>query len=256
MHLGLVTYQIAQNWDLDTIIKKCTELKYEGVELRTQHKHGVELSLNKIQRQEVKKKFADSPVKLVGLGSIYDYHTPDKELLKKNIEGTKEYIKLAADVGAEGVKVRPNAFPEGVSKEKTIEQIGLSLREVSEFGSHYNIKIRLEVHGKETSYPKYIKQMLDVANHPNLYVCWNSNMTDLDEGGSINSNFDLLKEKIDIVHINELSNNYPWVSLFSNLKKINFKGFCLAEIADSSDPDRLLQYYRTLFFAYQKLAER
>ncbi len=254
MKLGIVTYMIAADWDIDTIIKKCEELGYEGVELRTQHKHNVEINLTKKQREEVRKKFGNTSVKLVGLGTCFEYHNPDKEILKKNIEGTKEYIILAKDVGAEGIKVRPNTFPDEVPKEKTIEQIGKSLKEVSTFASDYGIKIRLEVHGKETSNPIYIKKMIDIANHPNLYVCWNSNMTDLDETGSIEKNFNLLKDKIDIVHINELWNNYPWLELFRLLKGINFKNFCLAEIPSNPEPERLLKYYKALFNAYLKLS--
>ena len=253
MKLGIVTYMIAAEWDVDTIIKKCEELGYEGVELRTQHKHKVESNLTKKEREEVRKKFENSKVKLVGLGTIFEYHSPDKEILKKNIEGTKEYVILAQDVGAEGIKVRPNAFPPNVPKEKTIEQIGKSLREVSSFASDYGIKIRLEVHGHETSNPVYIKQMVDIADHPNLYVCWNSNMTDIDETGSIEKNFNLLKDKIEIVHINELCNDYPWLTLFKLLKEINFKNFCLAEILSNPEPERLLRYYKALFNAYLKL---
>jgi len=89
---------------------------------------------------------------------------------------------------------------------------------------------------------------------PNLYVCWNSNMTDLDETGSIEKNFNLLKDKIDIIHINELWNNYPWLELFRLLKGINFKNFCLAEILSNPEPERLLRYYKALFNAYLKLA--
>ncbi|MCX7917120.1 MAG: sugar phosphate isomerase/epimerase [bacterium] len=254
MKLGIVTYMIAAEWDLDTIIKKCEELGYEGVELRTQHKHNVEANLTKSQREIVRKKFENSSVKLVGLGTIFEYHSPDKEILKKNIEGTKEYVILAKDVGAEGVKVRPNAFPEGVSKEKTIEQIGKSLREVSSFAYDYGIKIRLEVHGHQTSNPIFIKQMIDIADHPNCYVCWNSNMTDLDENGSIEKNFNLLKDKIDIVHINELCNEYPWISLFKLLKGINFRNFCLAEVLANPEPERFLRYYKALYEAYIRLS--
>ncbi|MCM8766858.1 MAG: sugar phosphate isomerase/epimerase [Candidatus Omnitrophica bacterium] len=254
MKLGIVTYMIAAEWDLDTIIKKCEELGYEGVELRTQHKHNVESDLTKKEREEVRKKFENSKVKLVGLGTIFEYHSPDKEILKKNIEGTKEYVILAKDIGAEGIKVRPNAFPEGISKEKTIEQIGKALREVSSFASDYGIKIRLEVHGREIANPVYIKQIIDIADHPNCYVCWNSNMTDLDETGSIEKNFNLLKDKIDIVHINELCNDYPWIELFKLLKGINFKNFCLAEILSNPEPERFLRYYKSLYQAYLKLA--
>jgi len=254
MKLGIVTYLVAAEWKLDTIIEKCGNLGYKGVELRTTHKHGVEVNLSKEERENVKKKFKNSSVKLAGLGSAFEYHSPDNEELKKNIEGTKEYIVLAKDVGAEGIKVRPNAFPEGVSKEKTIEQIGVSLREVASFGADNGIKIRLEVHGAETCHPPYIKQMIDIADHPNLYACWNSNMADIDERGSIEKHFNMLKDKIEIVHINELSNEYPWVNLFKLLQGINFSGFCLAEIQGNTDPDRFLGYYKALFESYQKLA--
>lgn len=254
MKLGIVTYQIAAEWDVDTIIEKCGTLGYQGVELRTTHKHNVELSLSKEERSVVRKKFENSPVKLVGLGSIFDYHSPDSAELKKNIEGTKEFVLLAKDTGAQGVKVRPNAFPEGVAKEKTIEQIGVSLREVSAFAADYGIKIRLEVHGAGTCHPPYIKQMVDTANHPNLYVCWNSNMADLDETGSVEKHFNMLKDRIEICHISELCNEYPWRTLFSLLQKMNFNGYCLAEVSGSPEPDRFLKYYKKLFDSLNLLA--
>ena len=56
MKLGIVTYNIAKDWDVPTIIKNCTETKFQGVELRTSHKHGVEVNLTKEQRAEVKKR--------------------------------------------------------------------------------------------------------------------------------------------------------------------------------------------------------
>jgi len=247
MKLGIVTYQIAAEWDVDTIIEKCSANGYVGAELRTTHKHGVEPSLTKEQRTNVRKKFENSPVKLVGLGSAFEYHSTDSAVLKKNIEGTKEFVLLAKDTGAEGVKVRPNAFPEGVSKEKTIEQIGRSLREVSAFAADYGIKIRLEVHGAGTCHPPYIKQMLDIADHPNVYACWNSNMADIDEKGSIEKHFNMLKDKIEICHINELCNEYPWKTLFSLLQKKGFDGYCLAEVAGNPEPDRFMKYYKALF---------
>src|SRR5688500_16796997 len=42
MKIGIVTYNIAKDWDVTTIIKNCAATKFEGVELRTTHKHGVE----------------------------------------------------------------------------------------------------------------------------------------------------------------------------------------------------------------------
>ena len=53
--IGTVTYNIAKDWDVDTIIKNLTAVGMEGVELRTTHKHGVELALTPAQRAEVRK---------------------------------------------------------------------------------------------------------------------------------------------------------------------------------------------------------
>src|SRR5262245_43676271 len=69
MKLGTVTYNIAKDWDVPTIIKNCAESRFQGVELRTTHAHGVEVTLSKGQRTEVKQRFSDSPVELMGLGS-------------------------------------------------------------------------------------------------------------------------------------------------------------------------------------------
>jgi len=253
MKLGTVTYNLARNWDISTIIKRCSATGFKGVELRTTHAHKVEVNLSKKEREEVKKQFTDSPIELVGLGSAFEYHALDPEEVKRNIEGTKEYVKLAYDVGAPGVKVRPNGFQDkaGIPREKTLEQIGLALRECGEFANDFGIEIRLEVHGSGTHEVPYIHRIMEIANHKNVFVCWNSNPTDVDENGSVKSNFNLVKDKIRLVHITELyREDYPWRELFSLLKSIEYKGFCLAEIPESSEPERLMNYYRALFKAY------
>jgi sugar phosphate isomerase/epimerase len=189
----------------------------------------------------------------MGLGSAFDYHTPDQAKLRADIEATKEYIILAEDVGATGVKVRPNGLPPNIPKEKTLEQIGKSLRELGEFGANHGQVIRLEVHGKDTQFPPNIRTIMDHANHKNVGVCWNSNQADLD-GEGFNHNFDLLKQKIFSVHMRDLYlDEYPFRKLLTGLNKINFSGYCLAEIPESNDPVRVMKYFRSLWLAYQNL---
>ena len=147
MKFGLVTYLWAKDWDLPTLLANCEKTGVLGVELRTEHAHGVESSLNWQQRQDVIKRFADSPVTLVGLGTNFAFHYVDQSALKKNIEGAKEYVKLSYDVGSSGVKVKPNDLPKDIPPEKTIEQIGKSLNELGRFAADYGQQIRLEVHG-------------------------------------------------------------------------------------------------------------
>jgi sugar phosphate isomerase/epimerase len=251
MRLGLVTYNLAKDWDVPTIIKNCEAAKFEGVELRTTHAHGVEVTLSATQRAEVKKRFADSQVRLFGLGSAFDYHTPDPAKLRQDIEATKQYIVLAHDVGASGVKVRPNALPREVPVEQTLEQIGRALRELGEFGANHGQQIRLEVHGAGTSLLPRIKTIVDMADHPNVGVCWNSNQTDL-EGAGFEANFDLVKDKIVEVHLRDLYlEEYPWRRLLTRLNAIGYTSFCLAEIPESPDPLRVMRYFRALWLACQ-----
>jgi sugar phosphate isomerase/epimerase len=253
MKLGTVTYNLAQDWDIETMLKNCEAARFEGVELRTSHAHKVELDLNKDERAAVRQRFADSSVQLMGLGSAFDYHTPDQAKLKKDIAATKEYIVLAHDVGARGVKVRPNGLPREVPVEKTLEQIGRSLRELGEFGDNHGVEIRLEVHGSGTSLLPNIKKIIDTADHKNVGVCWNSNQTDLD-GQGFDYNFNLVQDKIFTVHLRDLFlDEYPFRKLFARLNEINFTGFCLAEIPPSNDPVRVMKYFRALWLAYQGL---
>jgi hypothetical protein len=94
---------------------------------------------------------------------------------------------------------------------------------------------------------------MDVADHPNVGVCWNSNDTDL-AGDGFDHNFDLVKHKLNAVHMRDLFlENYPFRHLLQRLNEIHYTGFCLAEIPDTTDPIRVMRYYRALFLAYQNL---
>ena len=255
MHLGLVTYNLAKDWDVDTIIDMCEEHRFEGVELRTTHAHGVEVDLNTEEREQVREKFQQSDVTLAGLGSAFEYHSPDPQELRRNIEGTKEYAQLAADVGAPGIKVRPNNLPDDVPEDQTLRQIGESLHECAEHADSLGVEIRLEVHGHQTSKPQRVRRMVDYANHPNVFVCWNSNAGEV-EDGSIHDNFDLLASAIGLVHMRDLcARDYPWLQLVRLLEETGYEGFCLAEIPASDQPGRIMDYYRALWDAYRQIAE-
>lgn len=249
MRLGLVTYNLARFWDIPTIIERCRRAGFEGVELRTTHAHGVESTLTPAERERVRKQFADSGVRLCSLGTAFEFHALDPQEVRHNIEGTKEYARLAHDVGAHGVKVRPNGLQveAGVPREKTLEQIGHALRECGDFAEALGVGIWLEVHGRDTSDLSAIRAILDAADHPNVFVCWNSNMTDV-QNGSVANSFALVRDRIASVHINELYHEeYPWRELFGLLRASGYTGFCFAEIAESADPERLMLYYRALW---------
>jgi hydroxypyruvate isomerase len=239
MKFGLVTYQWGKDWDLPTLISNCEKAGFQSVELRTQHAHGVETSLSAAQRAEVKKRFANSPVTCVGYGSNFEYHSPDQAKLRENIEQTKEYIKLCKDIGATGIKVKPNNLPPEVPEEKTIAQIAASLNDVGKFAGDYGLLVRVEAHGPRTQELPNMKAIFDQVTEPNVKICWNSNSVDLNPPG-LEGNFNLVKRWIgDTVHVRELNlNDYSYQQLFKLLAGIDFNGWILLE-ASSMPTDKI-----------------
>ncbi|MHC4505213.1 MAG: sugar phosphate isomerase/epimerase family protein [Planctomycetota bacterium] len=256
MKLGLVTYLWGKDWDLPTLIGNCERSKVLGVELRTTHKHGVEVRLNADERREVKRRFDESPVVHVGIGGNERLDDPNPAKLKKAIEATKAFVKLSHDTGGSGVKVKPNSFHKGVPREKTIEQIGRSLNTLGKFAADYGQQIRLEVHGQCCLLP-IIRQIMDVAEHPSAVVCWNSNSQDLqgeskDPKENLVRNFDLVKHRFGATaHVRELNvGSYPYRELIGLFVKMDYAGWILLE-ARTKQKDRVkaLVEQRELFQA-------
>jgi hydroxypyruvate isomerase len=230
MKFGLVTYQWGRDWDLPTLIANCEKTGFRGVELRTEHAHKVETNLTAVQRAEVKKRFADSPVACIGYGSNFEYHSPDPAQLRTNIEQTKEYIRLCKDIGATGIKVKPNDLPASVPKEKTIAQIAASLNEVGRFARDHGQLVRVEIHGNLTQELPNMKAIFDQVTEPNVKICWNCNDEDLLPPG-LEGNFNMVKKWFgDTAHVRELNiGDYPYQQLFNLFNKIRYRGWILLE---------------------------
>ncbi|MEI6050076.1 MAG: TIM barrel protein [Bacteroidota bacterium] len=249
MRLGVVTYQWGKDWDLPTLISNCVKSGLTGVELRTQHAHGVETNLSSSQRADVKKRFNDSSVTCIGYGSNFEYHNPDQKILRENIEQTKEYIKLCKDIGASGLKVKPNNLPTGIHREKTIAQIAASLNEVGKYAQDYGQLIRVEAHGTLTQELPNMKAIFDQVTEPNVKICWNSNDPDLLQAG-LEENFKMVKKWIgDTVHVRGfMISNYPYQQLINLLAGINYNGWVLIEATtEPSDIIAAMKEQLTLF---------
>jgi len=255
MRFGLVTYLWGRDWSLPTLIRNCQRTGATGVELRVEHAHGVGPSLSESRRAEVFHQFESSPVELVGFGTNAAFHHPDEAQVQAAIEQAKEYVVLSHDCGGSGVKVKPNALPDGVPEEQTIEQIGTSLNELARFGADYGQEIRVEVHGSETQRLPIMERIFRVADHPNVGVCWNCNDEDLG-GQGLEHNFGLVRGRLsETTHVREFNvGDYPYPKLFDLLSGINYDGWILMEArTEPDDRVRALEEQRILFD--QMLAE-
>jgi sugar phosphate isomerase/epimerase len=254
-HLGMITYNVGATWDLPTLLDVCRTTGFGYVELRTSHAHKVEPSVPARDRQDIRKQFEDSGVKLWSFGTVCEFQATDPEVVKKNIEECRAFCRLAADVGAKGVKVRPNGVPKGADLQKTLAQIGAALRECGAAAKELGVEIWVEVHGGTTQNPPHMRTLMDACDHPSVGICWNSNPTDVKEG-SIKDSFDLLKKDLRSCHINELWSPYPYRELFGALQETGYDRVTFMECAGVPEPAnakspeaaiRFMRYYRALW---------
>jgi sugar phosphate isomerase/epimerase len=252
--LGLVTYNLAAAWNLATLLRVCKSAGISPVELRTTHKHGVEPSLTKEQRKEVRKRFADAGIDIWGCGTTCEFHSPNPAEVKKNIETCKRFVDLVADLGGRGVKVRPNGLPKEVPVEKTLEQIGKSLVLCGQAADDAGVEIWVEVHGRGTAHPPHMKTIMEQCGHRRVGLTWNSNSTDIKDG-SIEEYFNLLWPWIRSCHINELYKDaagaYPYRELFRLFRRRGYDRVTLCEVgrtvADEAAGTEILRYYKALW---------
>jgi sugar phosphate isomerase/epimerase len=248
-HLGIVTYNIAATWDVPTILRICKSVGLKAVELRTTHKHGVEPTLTADQRAEVRSRFKEGDIQLWGLGTVCEFHSKDADEVKKHIETCKQFLQLASDLGAKGVKVRPNGLPKEVPVEKTLEKIGKALAQCGQAAADLGQEVWLEVHGAGTSHPPHIKTIMETCNHSSVGITWNSNKTDLKDG-SVRPYFEMLRPWLKACHINELYSTYPYQQLFTLLREAKYDRVTLVEIPQKLEPaagELLLRYYKRLW---------
>ena len=106
---------------------------------------------------------------------------------------------------------------------------------VGEFGAGFGQQIRLEVHGG-CARLSIIRQIMDVATHPNVGVCWNSNDEDLRKPG-LESNFNLVKNRFRATtHVRQLDIQYPFRDLMKLFWKANYRGWWLLEAGGKVRP--------------------
>jgi sugar phosphate isomerase/epimerase len=247
--LGIVTYNIAANWDIPTMLRICRAVGLSPVELRTTHRHGVEPTLNAQERRDVRRRFMDAGIEIWGCGTVCEFHSTDPQVVERNIESCRRFIQLVADIGGRGVKVRPNDLPQGVPTERTLAQIGRALATCGRAANDAGVEIWVEVHGRGTAHPPHMRTIMQQADHPRVGVTWNSNPTDV-VSGSVAEYFQMLRPWIKSCHINELHSGYPYRELFRLLREANYDRVTLAEIPsmpDEATAERLLRYYKSLW---------
>ncbi len=237
MHFGFTSYVWGREWDIPTLIANCIELKAYGIELRVEMKalHAVELEIDAAKRREVNKRFAGSPVKVLGLatGERFDFTDPEK--LKASMEKAKRYAQLSHDIGGRGIRVFPNDFQKGVPQEQTIDQVAHGVNALAKSVNGVGQLVRLENHGSAGRLTT-LKKIMDQVTEKNVGIKLNSDSKDAVDG-AFAGNFKLVQNRLgDTLHAHDLSAaDFPYQLQSDLLMQMGWSGWWLPEL-DKAPP--------------------
>jgi sugar phosphate isomerase/epimerase len=255
MKLSFTSVSIGKGLDLNRCIDYAVKSGCAGIEFRTggNFEHGIELTLTEEQRKEVRRKFEDRYLEVSCLNTKYQFHYTDIEERRKNIEGAKNEVKLAYDLGCKRIRVFGNVIPDGINAQECVSYVSDAVAEVADYALQFGIEVLLEMHG-QFNYWGYALAAVEKANRPNLGILYNSDKRDI-VGGSIRETFNRVKKYVRHVHMHDICDAYPYDQLFEELVSMGYEGYVSAEISASSDPERVLCLHNRAVNLYIQLAK-
>ncbi len=163
------------DWAFDKIVSFARQNNYDGIELR-----GIlhEMDLPKCPQFANATSIAatvqlmkDNDLKFVDLGSSCMLHFPEGEERNKNLDDGKRFIDLAVKIDCPYVRVFPNEFPKGQSKETTIDLIIKGLAALGDYAKGSNVTVLVETHGAMV-YVADILSVMKTAAGPHTGLVW------------------------------------------------------------------------------------
>lgn len=248
MKLSLLTYLLGKDFDLEQLLRMCAQCGYEGIECRAQlgHKHGVELATTHDQRADIRAAFEASPVDLAGISTSCRFEFLEREKRGEQVELAKQFIDLAADVGAPQIRVFGNAFPKESDKDEVIENVGLCLQEIAEHAEKKGVNCNLEMHG-DFYYWEYALRAVEIANHPRIGIVYNCDPRET-RWGPISTFLQPVAPYLRHIHLHNLEDpRYPYAELFRILRNMGYAGYMSIEAGASEDAERVIAIYAKLF---------
>jgi sugar phosphate isomerase/epimerase len=191
-----------QDWSLPQIIKAARQFHYHGVELRCDagHGHGVEVWTSANERKVFRKQIEKSDLQISCLASSLQFIDDDVR------DRVDERFKLAADMGARGIRVFCGPQPEYMHTfDEVVEKVRGNLAPALELAYQLELEIWFETHdaiSKGVDAAKLVKQI----NHPLVGICYN-NLHPVREGEHIQTTLDALYGLIKHVHFHDGMNS-------------------------------------------------
>lgn len=175
---------------------------YDGIEPRTasEHKHGVELEADAVQRSAARKTAEESGVELCCIATSCKYADP--ATAGQAAAETRAYIDLAADVGSPRLRVFGGNIPDGVDRAKSADSLVESLKSVADHAFARGVVVCLETHDAWCE-PDHVADIMRRVDHPGIAVNWDIMHPVRRANATMDRAFEALQPWIKHVHFHD-----------------------------------------------------
>lgn len=156
---------------LDALLQTAKDIGYDAIEPRasSNHKHGIEIEATLSERAAIKAKAAAAGIAYSCVATSCRYADP--ETATAHIAETHQFIDLAADIGADKLRVFGGKIGQGLNREAAIAQVAQALTEVAGHAGDRGVTLCLETHDDWCD-PKHVAAVMAMVDHAHIAVNW------------------------------------------------------------------------------------
>lgn len=237
MKLSFMTF-VCPEWEIEKIVQFAGEAGYDGVEIRVdaEHKHEISSRSSDGKRRYVKKLFDNAGIEVPCVATSVQFGSSDIAERRENIESAKANLNLAADLGANVVRLFAGG---GIPKltDEAADYIAEAFDEVGDYAMESGVCPMLESGHDIIKSAVESAEVIKRVKTSNFGVLWNHSEMDA-------QTFDLLKNHIRHFHVHDevlAPENNNILHLAKLMKSINYDGYVSLEIIKGHNlPEDLL----------------
>lgn len=170
MKLGFMTF-INPEWTLQEHVAAAKKYGYTGIEPRVEagHAHGIDLDTPDAKLAEAKAMVEGEGLEFCCVATSSKFVAKDKAERAQVVARTKQYVELAAKIGAPCIRVFGGMLPEGVHLFHALDYMPESLRAVGEFAEAHPVDVCFETHDAWISSYR-VMELMRRTDHPKVAV--------------------------------------------------------------------------------------
>ncbi len=150
---------------LDDALEFCAEHQFHAIDPTGYYFPHYPDAPPSIYISEFKRKAFTLGLDISGTGVKNDFTNPDKAARAADVDMIKEWIQVAAKLGAPALRVfAGRGVPEGYRREQVVEWVAEGLQESADYGEKLGVMIALQNHANFLKTPDQILSLLDNIN--------------------------------------------------------------------------------------------